>query len=90
MALSAFNPIGDTPFHQDLYKDHRVKHQTNLLLAEQHCLMHNYKESDQTSPYLDAYFDISLCGTLALNKPHLHTKENSHTTYQVKLDVPIA
>ena len=52
--------------------------------------MHNYEESDTTSPYLDQCFDVSLCGILTLEQPHTHHEEDGHTTYQVKLDVPIA
>ena len=44
----------------------------------------------QVSPFLDACFDISLCGIPALDEPHFHTEENSHTTYQLKLDASIA
>ena len=44
----------------------------------------------QVSPFLDACFDISLCGILALDEPHFHTEENSHTAYQSKLDASIA
>ena len=48
------------------------------------------KATRQVSPFLDACFDISLCGILALDEPHFHAEENSHTTYQVKLDASIA
>ena len=89
MALAGYT-IGDTSFHQWQCMTHGVKLQTDLLQAGEHCLMHNYKDSDQTSPYLDACFDIGLCGILALTQPHIHTEENGCTTYQVKLDVPIA
>ena len=44
----------------------------------------------QVSPFLDACFDMSLCGILALDEPHFHTEENSNTTYQSKLDIFIA
>ena len=90
MAPSAFIPIGDNAFHQEQCKNHTVKLQTNLLQAGQHCLMHNYEESDRTSPYLDQCFDVGLCGILTLEQPHTHHEEDGHTTYQVKLDVPIA
>ena len=52
--------------------------------------MHNYKESDRTSPYLAKCFDISLCGILAPEWPHKLHEEDRHTTYQLKVDVPIA
>ena len=90
MAPSAFIPIGDNAFHQEQCKNHTVKLQTNLLRAGQHCLMHNYEESDRTSPYLDQCFDVGLCGILTLEQPHTHHEEDGHTTYQVKLNVPIA
>ena len=52
--------------------------------------MHNYEESDGTSPYLDQCFDVGLCGIFTLEQPHTHHEEDRHTNYQVKLDVPIA
>ena len=85
-----FHPDWVTHFHQEQRMKHGLKKQTNLLQAGKHCLTHNYKESDQTSPYLDACFDIGLCGILVLDRPHTHHEEDGRTTYQVKLDTCIA
>ena len=53
--------------------------------------MHSYDISDGKSSYLADCFDISLCGLLALERPNKHHEgDNRHTTYQVKVDVPIA
>ena len=47
--------------------------------------------SDKKSLYLAECFNVGLCGLFALKWPHKHHKgDNRHTTYQVKVDVPIA
>ena len=53
--------------------------------------MHSYDVSDKKSPYPSECFDIGLCGLLALKQPHKHHKDDDGcTTYQVKVDIPIA
>ena len=91
MALSGFIPHGDNAFHKDQCEKHTQKCQEKLLRAGEHCLMHSYDVSDKKSPYLAECFDIGLCGLLALKQPHNHHEDNDgHTTYQVKVNVPIA
>ena len=72
MALSAFNSIGDTYFHQCQCNAHRLKVQAGLLQAGEHCLMHNYEKNEETVPnllYLDSCFDVSLSGILSVTRP---------------------
>ena len=89
MVLSGF-PHGDNDFHQDQYNKYKLKYQTNFFQTGEHCLTHSYDVSDRKSPYLAECFDIDLCDLLALEQPHKHHKDNRGTTYQVKVDVPIA
>ena len=62
MSLPAFQTAGDNDLHKQDYRTYHEKLQNKLVHSGKHSLKHIYEEGDLSELYLDALYDIGLCG----------------------------